>query len=166
MGDEEVRVRRPWIDGEALLLADALDVFAVEDFEGESETAVEFGFPLIEHRRWAGNDDVLDSLAKEEFGRDQAGFDGFSQTDIVCDEQIYPGKAERLVERLKLIGIELDACAERRLKETGIRGGDAVPAERVEEGGEEFAGIESLATNGVPSLLCNDFGTEFSFPQD
>jgi hypothetical protein len=164
MGNEEVGVGGPGVDGEALLLADALDVFPVEDFEGESEAAVEFGLPLVEHGRGAGDDDVLDPLAEKELGGDEAGFDGFAEADVIGDEEVHPGEAEGLVEGFELVSVELDASAEGRLKEVGVGGCDAVPAESVEEGGEVFPGVEALATNRVPALLGDDPWGELCFP--
>ena len=128
VGNEEVRIGCPRINRVALFLADALDVFAVEDFESEAEAIFEFGLPLIEHRGRAGDDNVLDAFAKEEFGGNEPGFDGFAEADVVGDEEIDAGQAESLAEGLELIGVELDPGSERRLEEAGIGRGDTMPA--------------------------------------
>ena len=166
MGDEKVRESGPRVHSEALLLADSLDVFAVEDFESQAKAAIEFRFPLIKHGGWAGDHDVLNPFPKKELGGDQAGFDGFSETDVVGDEEIDSGKAERLAEGFELVGVELDSGSERRLEEVGIGGCDAVPPEGVEERREILPGIEAVPPNRVPSLLGDDFGRKFGLPKD
>lgn len=165
-----MRISRPRIHGESLLLADAFDVFAVEDFEFEPEAGIEFGFPLVEHGGRAGNDDVLDALAQKKLRGDEPGFDGFPKADIVCDEEIHPRQPEGFVEWIELVSVELDTSAEGRLEEIRVRGGDTLPAEGVVERSEVFAGVEVAASvflsDGLPRLIGEDLGVEFRLPKD
>ena len=63
--DEEARVGRPGIDAVAPLLPDPGDVVLVEDLEDQAEAVLQLLLPLEEHRRRAGDDDVLDLLAEQ-----------------------------------------------------------------------------------------------------
>src|SRR5262249_51346682 len=68
--------------------------------------------------------------------------DGFSETHVVGDEEVGSRQLQRLLERRELVVHQLDASAERALKELGIGGGDRVPFERVQVGREVARRIE------------------------
>ena len=63
--DQEPRVGRPGVDAVAPLLPDPGDVVLVEDLEDHPEAVLQLVLPLQEHRRRAGDDDVLDLLAEQ-----------------------------------------------------------------------------------------------------
>jgi hypothetical protein len=165
VGDEEPWEGCPWVDAVSAFLADAFDEGAVEDFEDEAEALLEFFFPLFEHGGRAGDDDFADAAAEQEFGSDEAGFDGFAETDVVGDEEVDPWEPEGFAEGFELVGVDADACAERCLKEGGVGGSDAVPAEGVEVGAEVARGIEAASAEGFPCLFVDDGGEEFEFPE-
>ncbi len=77
--DQEPGVSRPRIDAVAPLLADPCDVLLVEDLEDQPEAVFQLVLPLVEHRRRAGHDDVLDLLAEQQFAGDQPGLDRLAQ---------------------------------------------------------------------------------------
>ena len=75
------------------------------------------------------------------------------------------GQAQRLAQRLQLVGVDLDAGAERRLEEVRVGGRDAVPAERVEVGGEQARGVEALGGEVVPAPRPRGSPVELVLPE-
>ena len=64
-----------------------------------------------------------------------------------------------------MVAVEADAGAEGGLEEVGVSGGDAVPAESVEVGGEEAGRVEIAVGERVPGgggLA----GVQFVFPEN
>ena len=135
--DEKATVGAPRVDPEAPLLANPRKIRAVENHEDEAEAFLHLRLPLLQHRRGRGDHDRFRLLAKQQLARDEAGLDGLPETRVVGDEEVHSRQAERLAQRLHLIGVDLDAGAKRRLEEVRIGGGDAVPAERMQERAEE-----------------------------
>ena len=125
--DQESRVGRPGIDAVASLLPDPGDVLLVEDLEDHAEAVLQLFLPLEEHGRRAGDDDVLDLLAEQQFAGDQAGLDRLAEADVVGDEEVYPRQAQGFLERLQLVGVDPDAGPEGRLEEVRVGRGHAVP---------------------------------------
>ena len=164
--DEEAAVRAPRVHAEAALAAHPRQVGAVEDLEHEAEALLELGLPLLEHRRRRRDDDRLGLLAQEQLARDQAGLDRLAEAGVVGDEEVDARQAQRLAQRLHLVGVDLDAGAERRLEEVRVGGRDAVPAQRVEEGGELARGVEALGREILPALLLEDPAVELVVPED
>jgi len=60
--------------------------------------------------------------------RSSPGLDRLPRADIVGDQEIDPGQAKRLAERQELVGVEVNAGAEWRLKEVTVGGCRGVPA--------------------------------------
>ena len=164
LGDEKAGKGLPGVHAESPGAADLFQILAVEDLEGEAEAGFQLVPPLAEHRRRAGDDDGVDAAAQEKLAGNEAGFDGLPEADIVRDEQVHAGQEEGLAERFELVGIKPDAGAERRLEDPRVRGGNAVPAQGVEERGEGFPGIEALRPDGFPRLAGDDFSIELKFP--
>ena len=86
----------------------------------------------------------------------EAGLDRLAEADVVGDEQIHPGQAQGLSERLELVGVDANAGPERRLEQVRIGRGDAVPLERVQVGREELRRIEPAARDRLPGLALDD----------
>ena len=143
-----------------------VEVGAVEDLEDEAEALLELGLPLLEHRRRRGDDDRLGLLAQQQLARDQARLDRLAEAGVVGDEEVDARQAQRLAQRLHLVGVDLDAGAERRLEEVRVGGGDAVPAERVEEGRELARSVEALRREVLPALFLEDPPVELVVPED
>ena len=164
--DEPAGVDAPGVHRPAAFLADPLHREAVEDIEDEAEAGFEFALPLRHHRRRADDDDVLDATAEEQLAGDEAGLDRLAEADVVGDEEIHPRQEQGFPQGLELVGVEPDAGAEGGLEEPRVRGGDAVPAERADEGAEVAGIIKTLAADALPSLAVHDLGVEFEFPDD
>ena len=116
MRDKKPRVRAPRVNAESSFAADSFHVLLVEDLESESEANFEFILPLEEHRGRAANDDFLRLLPQKQFSGDQPRFNGLTQTDVISDEEVDPWKPKRLSQWLKLVCVELNPGAKRRLK--------------------------------------------------
>ena len=105
-------------------------------------------------------------IAKRPRQRSPAGLDGLAEAGVVGDEEMDAGHPERLAERLHLVGVDLDAGAERRLEEVRIGGGDAVPAKGVEERTEIAGRVEAPGADGAPRLLIEDAAVDLEVPPD
>ncbi len=141
----------PRVHAEAALAAHPRQVGAVEDLEHEAEALLELVLPLLEDRRRRGDDDGLRLLAQQQLAGDEARLDRLAEAGVVGDEEVDARQPERLAQRLHLVGVDLDAGAERRLEEVRVGGGDAVPAQRVEEGRELARRVEALRGEVAPS---------------
>src|SRR6185436_4941471 len=74
---------------------------------------------------------------------------------------------QRLPQRLELEGLHLDACAVGRLEERRVRRRHAVPAQRVQVGGELPRLVEAPRADGVPGLLrVADPAVDLALPED
>ena len=163
--DQEAAVRAPRIHAEAALPAHAGQVLAVETGEEQAETLLEFRLPLLEHRGRRGDHDLLRLLAQEQLAGDQARFDRLPEPGVVGDEQVDPGQAERLAERLHLVGINLDAGPERGLEEIRVGGGHAAPPQGMQEGRERLGRIEALGCQVAPAFFREDAAVQFVIPE-
>ena len=164
--DQEAAVRAPRVDAEAALAAHPRQVGAVEDLEHEAEALLELGLPLLEDRGRRRDDDGLGLLAQQQLARDEPGLDGLAEAGVVGDEEVDARQPERLAQRLHLVGVDLDAGAERRLEEVRVGGRDAVPAQRVQEGGELARRVEALGGEVLPALFLQDAAVELVVPED
>ena len=159
-------MRAPRVHAEAALAAHPRQVGAVEDLEHQAEALLELGLPLLEDRGRRGDDDGLRLLAQEQLARDQARLDRLAEAGVVGDEEVDARQPERLAQRLHLVGVDLDAGAERRLEEVRVGGRDAVPAQRVQKGGELARRVEALGGEVLPALLLEDPAVELVVPED
>ncbi len=105
-------------------------------------------------------------LAEQQFAGNQPSLDGLPQAHVVGDKQIDPWQTQGLSQWLKLVGIQPNTGAEGRLKQSGVGRRDAVPAERVEIGSEQFRLVEATFRDGLPSLAGEHLGVDLALPQD
>ena len=163
--DEEPRVRGPGIDAVATFLADPSDILLVEDLEDHPEAGLQLVPPLEQHRRWARDDDVLHLLAKQQFAGDQPRLDRLAETDVVGDEEVHPRQPQGLAERLELVRVDPDSRSERGLEQVRVSGGDAVPAEGMEVGGEDPRIVEPALGHVLPGLASEEFRVHLLLPE-
>jgi hypothetical protein len=163
---QETGVCTPGINAEATLPANALHVFLVQDLEHQAKACLKLILPLEKHRGRAGDDDLLGFLAKKEFSGNQGCLDSFSQPYVIRDEEIGPREKKRLLQRIQLVGVKLDAGSKGRLKKTGVGRRNAIPAKSVQVGGEDGWHIEAALRDGVPGLAAHYLGVDFAFPED
>ena len=159
-------MRAPRIDSEAPFPAHLRQVGAVQDHEQEAEALLHLPLPLLQHRGGSGDDDGARLLAEQQLAGDEAGLDGLSKAGVVGDEQVHAGQAQRLAQRLHLVGVDLDAGTERRLQEIRVSGRDAVPAQGVQERAEVARRIEALGAEVAPRLLLQDAAVDLEVPVD
>ena len=113
----------------------------------------------------AGDDGFPHLLAQQQLAFNQPGFDRLAQPDIIGDEQIDAGQEQGLTQRLKLVGIELDTCPERRLKQPGVRRRDAIPLQRVQIGRKKPWRIKPPLGHRLPRFPRDDLRVDLAFPQ-
>ena len=166
VGDEKAAVGAPRVDAEPSLLANPCGPGAVEDHEEEPEALLHLRLPLLQDGGGRGDDDRPDLLAKEQLAGDEARFDGLAEAGVVGDEEVHARQAERLAQGLHLVGVDADAGPERGLEEVRIGGGDAVPAQRMQEGAEVAGRVEAPRADGAPRFLLQDAAVDLEVPPD
>ena len=163
---EKSAVGTPRIDPESPLLANPREIRAIEDYEYEAEALPHLGLPLLQHGRRRSHHDRPGLLAKQQLTSDETGLDGLAQARVVGDKEIHARQAQRLAQRLHLVGVDLDAGSKRRLEEIRVGGGDAAPAQGVQEGAEVTGRVEAPGADGAPCLLLQDAAVNFEVPID
>ena len=164
--NQEPAVRAPRVDAEAPLPAHLRQVGAVQDHEQEAEALLHLRFPLLQHGCGGGHHHGARLLAQQQLAGDEPGLDGFSKAGVVGDEQVHAGEAKRLAQRLHLVGVDLDAGAERRLEQVRVGGRDAVPAQGVQERAEVARRVEAFLPQVAPRLLFQDAAVDLEVPVD
>ena len=163
---EEPAVGHPRIHAEAALATHPTQVGAVEDLEDQTEAILQLSLPLLQHRRRRRDDDRLRLPAQQQFAGDEPCLDGLAEPGVVGDEQVDPRQPQRLAERLHLVSVDPDAGAKRRLQEIGVRGGHAVPAQRVQERREPARVVEAPLGEVRPALFLQDAPVDLVVPED
>lgn len=105
-------------------------------------------------------------MAQQQLTHDKARLDGLAQAHIVGNKQVYARHAEGHAQGLKLVGIDLDAGAVGRLEQLGIGGGDAAPAQGMQEGREQARLVKAPAGDAVPVGLTLQTGVDLALPLD
>ena len=164
--DEKAAVGAPRVDAEAPLLANAREVAAVENHEEEAEALLHLGLPLLQDGRGRGDHHRPGLLAQQQLAGDEAGLDGLAEAGVVGDEEVDARQAERLAQRLHLVGVDPDAGAKRRLEEVRVGRGDTVPAQRMQEGAEVAGCVESPGADAAPCFLLQDAAVDLEVPVD
>ena len=118
-------------------------VGAVQDHEQETEALLHLPLPLLQHGGGGGDDHGAYFLAQQQLAGDKSSLDGLAEAGVVGDEQVHARQAQRLAQRLHLVGVDLDAGTEGRLEQVRIGGRDAIPAQRVQERAEVARRVEA-----------------------
>ena len=153
VGDQEAAAGAPWVGAVTPLLAHLGHIGPVHHGEGKAKAAGHLLLPLAQDRRRAADHDPLDALAQQHLPQDQAGLDRFAQAHVIGDKQAHPGHLERLAQWFELVGLDVDAGPVGGLEQFGVGGGDAVPAQGVEVGGELFRLVKSPLGHRLPAAL-------------
>jgi hypothetical protein len=164
--EDKARVGLPGVDGVAALLADLGNVVAVVDDKGQTEALLHLGLPLADDGGRDADDDAADLLAHQQLTHDEARFDGLAQAHVVGNKQVYARHAQGHAQGLQLVGLDLDTGAVGRLKQLGIGGGDAAPAQGMQEGREQARLVKAPAGDAVPVGLTQQTGVDLALPQD
>jgi hypothetical protein len=98
-----------WVGVEAMCASDIRHQFAVHDGEVEPELVAHLVLPL-QRQTWRAHDHGgTGTMAKEQLLDDQASLDRLSQADVIGQQQVRAGCAERPPERLELVGLDVHA---------------------------------------------------------
>ena len=162
-GDEPGEVR-PRVDVDAPPPAKVTHQLRVHDAEVEAELVPHLVPPLDLQGGRADHEDLPGPVADDEFEGHHARLDGLAQAHVVGDQQVDPRHLDRPHHRVKLVVLDLDAAAERRLDVlvVGRRGGP--PAHGVQEG-VELLGLVEAGRLGEGDLL-DDPGARLDLPDD
>jgi hypothetical protein len=83
------------------------------------------------------------------------------QAHVIGDEQAHTRHLQGLAQRFELVGLDIDPSAVRSLKKLGVGGGDAVPAQGVEVGGELLGLVKAPLGHGLPAALPQHLDVDF-----
>jgi hypothetical protein len=166
MGNEKTRKSCPRVDAVASFLTYSLNVGPVEYLKSEPESTLKLILPLEKHRRRTSNYDFPYPATEQQFAGYKPSLDGLAEADVIGDEKIDAGEQKCFPERFQLIGVDLNARPKRRLKESRIGGGYAVPAKGMEEGAEKAGLIKALLADGLPGFVAKDLGVELKPPDN
>ncbi len=133
----------PRVDVDAPLPPQVSHQFAVHDAEVEAELVPHLLLPLDLERRRADDQDLPGPVADDEFQGDHPRLDGLAQAHVVGDQQVDPWHLDRPHHRVKLVVLDVDAGAERRLDVPHIGRGGSPPADGIEEGVELVGRVEA-----------------------
>ena len=161
---DEAAVRAPRVDPEATLAAHLGQVGAVKNHEQKAEALLHLRLPLLHDGSGSRDDHGAGALAQQQFASDQAGLDGLAEARVVGDEQVDARHAQRLAQRLHLVGVDLDAGTEGRLEQVRIGGCDAIPAQRVQKRAELTGRVEAPGAEVAPRLLLQDAAVDLEVP--
>ena len=142
-GDEPGEVG-PRVDVDAPLAAQLLHQLAVHDAEVEAELVPHLVPPLdLQARPGRRPGSVRARWRMMSSRATMPGLDGLAQAHVVGDEQVDPRHLDRPHHRVKLVVLDLDAAAERRLDVLHVGGRGGTPADGVEEGVEPVGIVEA-----------------------
>jgi len=151
-GRDEAREVAPGVDVDASLATKPLHHGAVHDAEVEPDLSRICSF------HWTCKDAGVTTrifLARWRImssGR-HPGFDCLAEAHVVRDEQVDPGHLDRPDDGVKLVVLDVDAAAERRLDVPHIGGGSGTPTDGVEE---RIGLVGRIETGGIGQ---RDFST-------
>jgi hypothetical protein len=131
----------------------------------ETEALLHLVTPLKGDRGGAQNEDAVDALAQHQLLEHQPRLDGLPQADVIGDEEVDPRELQRLLERGELVIEQVNASAERGLKEARVGRCDRAPLQRVEVRGEVARLIEARGLTEPPVRGADDPRTELALPE-
>ena len=166
VGDQKAAVGTPRVDPEAALPAHSREIRPVENLEYEPEAVLQLAFPLLQYRGRRRDDDGVRLPAQEQLAGDEARLDGLAEPGVVGNEKVDARQPERFAQRLHLVGVDADAGPERRLEQARVGRGDAVPAQRMQEGRELPRRVESLGGEIGPTFVLENQPVELVVPED
>ncbi len=140
----QTRKMRPGIDVQTATAAKPAHQLAIDNPKIETKLLAHLVAPLELQRRRADNQDAAGAMTNEQVLGDQAGLNRLAQADIIGNQQIDSRHLNRPHHRVKLIILDLDPAAKRRLERPHIRRRHRAPAHRTEKGIEAFGGIEAI----------------------
>ncbi len=141
-GDEAGEVG-PRVGVDAPGAAQLLEEGGIDDAELEAELLGHLVSPLDLEGGGADDQDASGPVAEEQLVDDEAGFDGLAEPDVVGDEEVGAGHADRSDDGVELVVLDGDAGPERGLEGVEVGVSDRSPADSVEEGTELLGVVEA-----------------------
>jgi hypothetical protein len=92
--------------------------------------------------------------------------DGLTEPNVIRDQEIHAGKAQRLAQWKKLVGVKPDAGAEGCLQEVSIARGCRVPTDSANVGRQHFGGVGGATTNLPPAIVNETLRADLGVPKD
>src|ERR1700722_8789813 len=118
---------------DALLAAQALEVFGVHDPEFEAKLLLHFQLPLELQRRRTNDEDGASAMAYEQFLDDEPGLNRFAEADIIRDEKVHTCHVDGAHYGIKLVALDRSPAAERRLEEAAVGVRSSTPTDRIKK---------------------------------
>ena len=137
----------------------------VDDLEREPEFRFEFVLPLDRHRRRGRDDDEIDPTPQQQLARDKPRLDRLAEPNIVRDQEVDAGEAQRLAERQKLIGVEPNARPKRRLQEIAVSGCRRSPSYGAKVRGQNFRAVRKPRSDISPSVFVEHGRADLGVPK-
>ena len=141
-GDQPGEVR-PRVDVDAPAPPQVPHQFAVDDAEVEAELVPHLVPPLDLERGRADDQNRPGTVPDDEFQADEARLDRLAEAHVVGDQQVDPWHLDGPDHRVKLVVLDVDAGAERRLDVRRRAVADGTPADGIEEGVEPVGRVEA-----------------------
>ncbi len=153
---------RPRGDVQPALPPQILHQVAIDDAKLQPEFIAHLVAPLHLQGGGADDEDLAGTVTNDEFLADQPGLDGFTQANVIGDQQVDAGHLDRSRHGVKLVVFQFDTAAEGRLQCFDIATGGSSPADSIEKGIEP---VRSVKANGRGQhILFGDPGARLYLP--
>lgn len=143
------------VGAEFRFVLDFLEGRRIQLSKSEPEPLAHFAFPLMEERSGRTNDKHAVSAASgDQFGEDEASFDGFSEADVIGEQKARPRHGEGAHDGDELVrfdaessglsgeqGVGTEGLFEQERVVVHAKGGEVGSADGVEFGGDGFDGV-------------------------
>jgi hypothetical protein len=103
-------------------------MFAIDQSEGEAKLRLKFVLPLPNHSSRSGDENEINAAPQKHLTENQTGFHRLAGSDIIGNQQIDARKTQGLPQGKKLVGVLVDAGAERSLEQIPIGSCGGIPA--------------------------------------
>src|SRR5437667_7472972 len=109
----QAREVRPGIDMQPTLPPQELQQVAIDYAKFQAKFVAQLVAPLYLECGWTDNEYLAGAVTNDEFLADQSSLDGFTQTDIVGDQQIDARHLDSTCDGIKLVILNFNATAKR-----------------------------------------------------
>ncbi len=136
----------------------------IHDAEVEAKLVTHLVPPLDLQGGGTHHENLPGTMPDDKFQPHHARFDSFAKANVVSDQQVDPRHLDRPHYRIKLVVLDFDTAAERRLDVLVVGGGCGTQADGIEKGVELVGRIE-VGRFGERHPL-DDLGPRLDFPKD
>ena len=136
----------------------------IDDAKFEPELIPHLIPPLDLESGGTDHENLSGTVTNDEFQSHHPRLDGFPQTHVVSDKQVDSRHLDRTHDRIKLVVLDLDPAAERRLDVFEVGGRSGPPTDGVKKSVESVRGIE--VSRRRQRHLFDDLGSRLDLPDD